>query len=189
MMNRIVGLVLGGLFVAATSVVAPAAHADGLAAGSAVTVANAIADRVVAPFDPQCRVASDATAESRTASPSVAAKVAAAVSPFSGTYVGALPPVGTNTWAVSDRGTVTTAWEYCVITLCERGSARGSVTDDGRLTVRSSRTECVTWGCPGRKQCSCKTYNVDIAATVTLDASSNIVGTTDTGDAFIWVRQ
>ena len=102
-------------------------------------------------------------------------------SPFAGTYLRGSMPV-----TISDGGHITGSF----------GDGNDKVTLSGRVNADGSYTYTVTWHQPvfddefqrrGGRNYFKASYTA--VGTLASDADGNIVGTTDAGGSFVWVRQ
>ena len=111
---------------------------------------------------------------------STTAEAAPSVSLFAGSYVGPIPGSSYTFSAVtiSDAGRFTGTG---VSGISGRVSAGGSYS----MTV----TETSSWYDERRNKTIVNTTRWTLAGTMTLDVAGDIVGTTDTGGSFVWVRQ
>jgi len=107
------------------------------------------------------------------------AHAAPSVSLFAGNYVGPVPGSSYTFSAVtiSDGGRITSTGGSSI---SGRVSAGGSYS----ITV----TETSSWYDERRNRTIVNTTRWTLAGNMTLDAAGNIVGTTDDGGSFVWVR-
>jgi hypothetical protein len=106
----------------------------------------------------------------------------ASQSPFAGSYYAGV-------WAIDigNGGSISGKPTGCVWATCS-GNMKGSVTDDGSMSIKTRLKTCTSGGADGSPGCT--TYDNSYTATVSLDADGNIVGVwDDTGDAFLWRRK
>jgi hypothetical protein len=117
------------------------------------------------------------------------AEAAASVSPFAGTYVGAVPGFSSNvSWdiAISDGGRITSSYSSGKY----KRSISGRVGADGRYSFTVSETVPAMDG--GERRTTGPawvTTSYESAGSMALDADVDIVGTADTGESFVWLRQ
>jgi hypothetical protein len=116
------------------------------------------------------------------------AEAAPSASPFAGSYVGADPQGAYGEWAlkISDGGRITGS--YVGADVYTRTSLGGQVSADGSYSLSVS----VTYRNPEygpRDKRRWLTEGYDSTGNLTQDASGDLVGTTDTGRTFSWLRQ
>jgi hypothetical protein len=125
-----------------------------------------------------------------------AARAAPSVSLFAGTYAGAVPPSGD--WSpitVSDSGGIQSSYDVQEGLYRLSGALKGKVLDDGTMSL--SVTMILKFichqGCGGNAAGGGSAYDYHVTFSVNahaaLDASGNLLGTTDAGAAFTWYRQ
>jgi hypothetical protein len=110
------------------------------------------------------------------------------VSPFAGTYAAGDWPAPIK---ISDAGRITSS--YSGSDGRSKGTISGRVNADGSY----SYTETSTWaywdylrhGRVPKEGWIWVTETREVAGNMTLDADGNVVGTTNTGGSFVWVRQ
>jgi hypothetical protein len=108
------------------------------------------------------------------------AEAAPSVSPFAGTYAWTSWPAPIT---VADGGRITSSYSGFSRT---KGSISGRVSADGSYSFTVSET---FYDYPERGKGTWTTSSYESAGNMTLDAAGNIVGTTDTGGSFVWLRQ
>jgi hypothetical protein len=108
------------------------------------------------------------------------AYAAPSVSRFAGSYVGPVPGSSYTFSAVtiSDGGRITSTGG---------SSISGRVSTGGSYSI--TVTETSSWYDERRNRTIVNTTRWTLAGNMTLDAAGDIVGTTDTGGSFVWVRQ
>jgi len=108
------------------------------------------------------------------------AEAAPVVSRFAGTYDrSSWPAVVT----ISDGGRITSSYTGYGRT---KGSMNGRVSDDGTYSFKVSET---FYDYPERGKGTWTTSSYESAGTMALDADGNIVGATDLGGSFVWLRR
>ena len=109
-----------------------------------------------------------------------AAHAAPSVSLFAGNYVGPIPG---------------SSYTFSAVTISDAGrfTGTGGSGTSGRVSAGGSYsmtvTETSSWYDERRNKTIVTTIRWTLAGTMTLDAAGDIVGTTDTGGSFVWVRQ
>jgi hypothetical protein len=117
------------------------------------------------------------------------ADAAPSVSPFAGSYVGADPLGWSYPWPVtiSSRGRITSSFSVSD----RKGSIDGRVSADGSCSF----TVSVSWVTDEERRGHAGWTNVwttqsyQTTGSMAPDSDGNIVGTTDTGGSFVWLRQ
>ena len=107
------------------------------------------------------------------------ADAAPSVSPFAGNYVGPVPG---------------SSYTFSAVTISDGGrfTSTGGSSISGRVSAGGSYsitvTETSSWYDERRNRTIVNTTRWTLAGNMTLDAAGNIVGTTDDGGSFVWVR-
>jgi hypothetical protein len=116
------------------------------------------------------------------------AEAAPSVSPFAGTYVGAVPGFGSSVaWAItiSDGGRIGSSYSSGGY----KRSISGRVSADGSYSFTVTEVFPSYDDGPRDPRVPRQKYRYESAGNVASDADGNIVGTTDAGGSFVWLRQ
>jgi hypothetical protein len=118
---------------------------------------------------------------------SATAEAAPSVSPFAGSYVGADPRNWHSAWAVtiSDGGRITSSYSSGGY----KRSISGRVSDDESYSFTVTEVFPTYDDGPRDPRVPRQKYTYESAGTMALEADGNIVGTTNTGGSFVWIRQ